>query len=76
MLTSIELYDDRNFWTNEVADIWADHVLTPEFDAGQLPAAKASPKQTFGIRQILAKIAGKVQHMMIATTSYGLNMVS
>ena len=63
MLTAVEFDDDSHLGADEVADVGPDHVLAPELESRHLAAAQATPEETFGVGQVLAKVAGEVEHL-------------
>ena len=62
MLATIEFDNDHGLKANEVADVNTNWMLPSELVAVQLPSALAAPKALLGLCQVLAQLAGEVNH--------------
>jgi hypothetical protein len=62
VLTTVKFNNEPGLETNEVADIDADGMLTPELVAIDLAATQATPKASFSLSKVFAKVAGEVNH--------------
>jgi hypothetical protein len=65
VLAAIQLDDDQCFQANEIANVTADRMLSPELEAVQLASPQVMPEKPFGIRCIVAQFAGVVVHLLI-----------
>ncbi len=64
MLSSIHLNYHPLFQTNKVNDISSQRLLPAKFVALELPEAKLSPKQTFGVRRVISKLSGAASYLV------------
>jgi hypothetical protein len=64
-LTAINLDDESLLETDEVNDIGADGLLTPELDASRLAASQDCPKCAFCIRLLAPKLACRRDQLLL-----------
>jgi hypothetical protein len=48
MRSAVDFDDELSFTTNKVREVWADRLLTHEFEAAELAIAKLGPELLFG----------------------------
>lgn len=61
MALTVEFNHERPFRTIEVYDVWADAVLSSEFEAAKLSRAQFCPQLSFRSRQVQAQSAFQVK---------------
>ena len=68
VLIPIEFHDEAPFETDEIGDVGSDRGLPTESATVELTVAQVIPQMPFGLRLILAQMAGEVAaHRIIST---------